>query len=233
VGEKIVGIDYLFGGSDDEAHNETLDFDVEIFQYPLVGTTTYQSIHNFNKTNTASNKWAHVYENEVITQTAVTEKKMVFVAFNANTAADAAFTGNPTFYGNVILKIAGPGSGSGLESLMIAGSATTGDLVAGTLVETYRTPYAFIVQDARISLTDAPTGSVVTVDFKVDGVSMFSTLLTIDATEKTSTTATIPAVLTTPSLVIPDDSEITIHVTTVGATLAGAGLKATLRGTQQ
>jgi hypothetical protein len=123
--------------------------------------------------------------------------------------------------------------GTPLEALMIAGSGTTTDLVAGTLVETYRVPYAFVVQDARISLTTAPTGSVVTVDFKVDGVSMFSTLLTIDATEKTSTTAATPAVLTTPSLVIADDAEITIHVTTIGATLAGAGLKATLRGRQQ
>ena len=48
--------------------------------------------------------------------------------------------------------------------------------------------------------------------------------------EKTSTTAATPAVISTSALT--DDAEITIDIDTIGSTVAGAGLKITLKGTR-
>ncbi len=62
--------------------------------------------------------------------------------------------------------------------------------------------------------TAQATGTEVTVDVKVNGVSVFSTLLTFDNTEETTKTATTPAVLTTTDLL--DDDVVTIEVTQVG-----------------
>jgi hypothetical protein len=63
-----------------------------------------------------------------------------------------------------------------------------------------------------------------TVDIKVNGASIFSTLLSINASQRTSTTATTPAVLSTTS--IADDDEITVDITTAGT--GARGLKITL-----
>jgi hypothetical protein len=72
-------------------------------------------------------------------------------------------------------------------------------------------------------------GSVITVDVNNGGVSVLSTAVTIDASEKTSVTAATPPVISTST--IADDAEITIDIDTVGSTTAGAGLKVTLIGT--
>ena len=52
--------------------------------------------------------------------------------------------------------------------------------------------------------------------------------MTIDAGEKTSTTAATPAVISDANLA--DDAEITIDIDTIGSTIAGAGLKVALIG---
>ena len=71
-------------------------------------------------------------------------------------------------------------------------------------------------------------GDAFTVDIQSGGVSILSTLLTIDPNEKTSTTATTPAVISAPT--IPDDNEITIDISTIGSTIPGKQLKVTLIG---
>ena len=82
----------------------------------------------------------------------------------------------------------------------------------------------------RASLTTAQTsGTIFTVDIIYNGVSVLSTKLTIDNTEKTSTTAAIPAVITTSALA--DDGEIRIDITQIGDSTA-KGLKVTLLGTR-
>ena len=62
-----------------------------------------------------------------------------------------------------------------------------------------------------------------------NGVSILSTLITIDVSEKTSETAAIPAVIGTSA--IADDDEITYQVTQIGSVIAGAGLKIKVIGT--
>jgi hypothetical protein len=116
----------------------------------------------------------------------------------------------------------------GSQSIQVAASDETTVLTTGTAKVTFRMPYAFTVTAVRASVTTAPTGAVLTVDINEAGVSILSTKLTIDATEKTSTTAAIPAVISDASLA--DDAEITIDIDTVGSTIAGAGLKVTLIG---
>lgn len=113
----------------------------------------------------------------------------------------------------------------------IAVSDETTALTAPDLAKaTFRMPFAMTLTDVRASVTTAPTGSVLTVDINESGTTILSTKITIDATEKTSTTADIPPVGSDADLA--DDAEITIDIDTVGSTIAGAGLKIWLIGTR-
>lgn len=122
------------------------------------------------------------------------------------------------------------GGSNPTESIIIACSDETTALTAGTAKVTFRMPYAFTLTAVRASVTTAPTGSVLTVDINENGTSILSTKLTIDATEKTSTTAATPPVISDSALA--DDAEITIDIDAVGGTIAGAGLKVVLIGSR-
>jgi hypothetical protein len=116
------------------------------------------------------------------------------------------------------------------QAIPIACSDETTALTTGTAKVTFRMPYAFTLTGVRASVTTAPTDATLTVDINEGGVSILSTKLTIDATEKTSTTAATAAVISDSSLA--DDAEITIDIDQVGSTIAGAGLKVYLIGTK-
>lgn len=102
------------------------------------------------------------------------------------------------------------------------------DITTGTAKLTFRMPYAMTLTEVRASVNEAPTGSTIIIDIKESGVTIFSTNLSIDATEKTSTTAAVPAVISDASLA--DDAEMTIDITQVGSTTPGNGCKVTLIG---
>ena len=102
------------------------------------------------------------------------------------------------------------------------------DLTTGDAKVTFRMPYAMTLTGVRASVTTAPTDATIIVDINEGGVSILSTLLTIDATEKTSTTAAVPVVISDSS--IADDAEITIDIDQVGSTIAGTGLKVSFLG---
>lgn len=112
----------------------------------------------------------------------------------------------------------------------IAVSDETTDLTTGTAKTTFRAPSAFDLTSVRASVTTAPIGASISVDISVNGVSIFTTALSIDSTEKTSTTAATAHVLTSSPLAIADDAEITVDIDAVGSTTAGAGLKIVLIG---
>lgn len=114
------------------------------------------------------------------------------------------------------------------ECLIIACSDETTPLTTGTAKITFRMPFAMTLSEVRASVTIAPTGASVEVNINESGVAILSTILSIDATEKTSTTAITPAVISDTELA--DDAEITIDIDQVGATIAGAGLKVSLIG---
>lgn len=102
--------------------------------------------------------------------------------------------------------------------LVVAGSDEVSAIAAGTSKVTFRMPYAMTVTAVRISLNTAQAtngaGGIFTVDINESGTTILSTKLTIDNTEKTSTTAVTPAVISDSALA--DDAEITIDVDQVG-----------------
>lgn len=82
-------------------------------------------------------------------------------------------------------------------------------------VFTFRMPYAMTLTGIKAGLTTAQaSGSIFTVDVREAGVSILSTLITIDNTEKTSTSAATPPVISDASLA--DDAEMTVLVTQIG-----------------
>lgn len=112
--------------------------------------------------------------------------------------------------------------------IQAACSDETTALTTGTAKVTFRVPCAITLTSVRASLTTAQTsGSIFTVDINEGGTSILSTKLTIDNTEKTSVTATTPAVISDTALA--DDSEITIDIDQIGDGTA-KGLKITLIG---
>lgn len=110
--------------------------------------------------------------------------------------------------------------------LQIALSDLTTDLTTGTTKAYMRAPFAFTLTEVRASLLTDSSSGVVTVDINEAGVSILSTKLTIDASEKTSTTAATPAVISDPD--IADDAELTFDIDTAGT--GAAGLIVTLKG---
>lgn len=116
------------------------------------------------------------------------------------------------------------------EYLVCAASDESTALTTGTAKVTFRMPYAMTLSAVRCSLTTAQTsGSIFTVDINEGGTTILSTKLTIDNTEKTSTTAATAAVISDVNLA--DDAEITIDIDQVGDGTA-MGLKITLIGTR-
>jgi hypothetical protein len=110
---------------------------------------------------------------------------------------------------------------------VIAASDESTDLATGTNKVYFRMPYAGTLLAVRASVNTAPTGSTLIVDINEAGTSLLSTKLSIDASEKTSTTAAVPAVISDSALA--DDAEITIDIDQVGSTVAGKGLKVYLK----
>ena len=109
---------------------------------------------------------------------------------------------------------------------VIAASDESTDLATGTKVY-FRMPYTGTLLAVRASVNTAPTDANIEVDiYENTGggpVSVLSTVLSIDASGKTSTTAAVPAVISDSALA--DDAEITIDIDQVGSTIAGKGLK--------
>lgn len=115
------------------------------------------------------------------------------------------------------------------QIICIAVSDETTAITAGTGKVTFRMPFAMTVSAVRASLTTAQaSGSTFTVDINEAGASILSTKLTIDNTEKTSTTAAAAPVISDAALA--DDAEVTIDVDQIGDGTA-KGLKVYLIGT--
>ena len=116
-----------------------------------------------------------------------------------------------------------------IQSFIIALSDETTVLTAGANAAKFRMPYAFTVTAVRAMLSTAGTGAaLVTVDINENGSTILSTKLTIDASEKTSTTAATPAVISDTSLA--DDAEMTFDIDTIDTNNVATGLKVAIIG---
>jgi hypothetical protein len=113
-----------------------------------------------------------------------------------------------------------------VQSIPIFVSDETTSITTGTAKVTFRMPYAFTLTDVRATLSTASSSGNPTVNIKESGVSIFSTTLSIDSGEKTSTTAATPYVLSDTSLA--DDAEMTVDIDTAGT--GAKGLKLYLIG---
>lgn len=108
--------------------------------------------------------------------------------------------------------------------IVVALSDETTDLTTGDARVTIRAPRALNLTGVRASLNTASTSGAVTVRIKESGTTIFSTNLTIDQDEKTSTTAATAAVIS--DTAIADDAELTFDI--VGAGTGAKGLKVAL-----
>lgn len=96
-------------------------------------------------------------------------------------------------------------------------SDLTTNLTATTNVGYFRVPYAINNLSVRASLLTAASSGTVTADINKNGSTILSTKLTVDALEKTSLTAAVPAVLTSTTLAVDDEITIDIDVAGTGA----------------
>jgi hypothetical protein len=115
------------------------------------------------------------------------------------------------------------------DYFVIAASDETTNLGVGTNKVFFRMPYAATLLAVKATVNTASTGSTpaIIVDINEDGTSVLGTKLSIDESEKTSTTAATAATITDSALA--DDAEITIDIDQVGATTPGKGLKVYLK----
>jgi len=143
----------------------------------------------------------------------------------------SAVSGNVATYSGTTGKLIADGGASiadlKKQAIQVAVSDETTNLTTGTAKLTFRMPWAMTLTEVRSSLSVASSSGLVTVDIKESGTTIFSTALSIDATEKTSTTAATPAVLSDTALA--DDAEITVDITAAGT--GAKGLKVSLLGT--
>lgn len=113
-----------------------------------------------------------------------------------------------------------------IQAIAVALSDEATAITTGTAKVTIRMPYAFTLTAVRASLTTASSSGIPTVDINENGTTILSTKLTIDASEKTSTTAATPVVISDASLA--NDAEITFDIDVAGT--GATGLKVYLIG---
>lgn len=111
-----------------------------------------------------------------------------------------------------------------VDIIIALGDETTA-ITTGTAKVTIRAPRAMTLTKIKASLSTAGS-DLSAFDVNKNGVSLFTTTVTIDASEKTSETAATAAVLATTA--IAADDELTFDIDTAGA--AAAGAKITLVG---
>lgn len=147
----------------------------------------------------------------------------------AGSAATADIAGNPP---NQTLNLTIPRGDTGNAGaaapkvIQAACSDLSTALTAGTGKAIFRLPYSMTLTEVRASLSTASTSGSVSVAITVNGAAVLSTNITIDQGEKTSLSATIPAVIAQSAL--QDDAEVSIDVLAAG--VGAGGLVVTLIG---
>lgn len=109
------------------------------------------------------------------------------------------------------------------DTLSISIGDLTTDITAGGNKEYFHVPYNCYITDIVATAFEAPTGSEINIDVLKNGSTVFSTNLTIDVTETTSSTASTPAVFSERKWDKGD--VVTIAFDAVGSTTAGKGIR--------
>lgn len=119
---------------------------------------------------------------------------------------------------------------SWFDTIIASASDEISPITVGNTKTTFRSPYPLdlTLGYVRASLTTACEGQAMIVDVTMNGLTLFSTPIYIDAGTKTSVGSATPSVLSI--TYIPDDAEFIVNVTQVGTTTAGSGLKVAVTG---
>jgi hypothetical protein len=119
----------------------------------------------------------------------------------------------------------GGGVAARTDAYVIPMADLVSSLTASTLIpkQSIRMPFAWTLTEVRGFLYTPQTGgTLVTLDVKVDGVSIFTTKPTFDNGERTTVTAGTPNVLL--ATTIADDAKVDLYVTQIGdGSAIGAG----------
>ena len=106
----------------------------------------------------------------------------------------------------------------------IAFTDETSDLTTGDDKATFHMPnYATTLLEVSVGVTAAPTGTAAIFDLEENGTTVLSTLITIDAGEKTSEDAGTPPVISDSALAA--NALMTVNIDQIGSGVAGAGAK--------
>lgn len=108
---------------------------------------------------------------------------------------------------------------SNTQFLQLAASDMATAITPGAFVSYARVVNAGVFNTVRASLSTASTSGVITVDVKVNGLSVLTTLLTIDVGSKTSVGAAVPVVIS--NGLVNDDDEISIDIVDSGTGAKG------------
>ncbi len=178
------------------------------------------SARDFDETNSHVNDNSTDVHTQYVTKALVDAKGDLVTATADNTPARLAVGSN----GQVLVAASGESTGliwqGPAEVIGIAVSDEETALTTGTAKVTFRMPFAMTLTAVRASLTTASTSGLPTFDINEGGTTILSTKLSIDANEKTSTTAATAAVISDTGLA--DDAEITIDIDVAGTGAKGA-----------
>lgn len=109
------------------------------------------------------------------------------------------------------------------EVIEVAIGAQDADMEVASAALVTRARFSFTLVGIRASVKVAQTGTYSQFDLDKNGSSVLSTKLTINASEKTSTTAATAVVINSASASFADDDEITLAIDQIGSTIAGQG----------
>lgn len=106
------------------------------------------------------------------------------------------------------------------ESFAFGDEATA--MTTGTAKISFHMPYAMTLTDVKVSLVTAGTGAALfTVDLNLNGTTVLSTKVTVDATQKTSATATTPPVVSVSALTVDGLMTVDIDLMDTGGLATG------------
>ena len=175
---------------------------------------------DFDEANSHVNDTTNDVHSQYVTKALVDAKGDLVTATADNTPARLAVGTN----GQIVEADSGETTGlkwvGQKEVIAIAVSDEETALTTGTGKVTFRMPFAMTLTAVRASLTTASTSGLPTFNIKESGTTILSTKITIDANEKTSTTAATAPVISDTALA--DDAEITIDIDTAGTGAKGA-----------
>lgn len=179
------------------------------------------SARDFDEANSHVNDTTNDVHSQYVTKALLTNKASIVTATAASTPAALAVGTN----GHVLVASSGESTGlvwqGSPEVIAIAVSDEETALTTGTAKVTFRMPFAMTVTAVRASLTTASTSGNPTFDINEGGTSILgANKLSIDANEKTSTTAATATTISDSALA--DDAEITIDIDTAGTGAKGA-----------